>query len=567
MKLKKSFIFIFFFGIIPFSTKSQTKKIDDFNIEKIELFKGSNNDSLLFYSRRLQKSSDKCLSIRGEINEVYSIYLTSNYHLSEKKAKDILEELNDQKPICFRILKIQILNRLFWIKKNQNDYAEAFNYLLEAEEVLKTLKELKEYYFTNRINIKMQIALIKMILGYNLEARTILKKSLSDYKLFFKNNEKEQVHYSKILNHTSFNNLIGETYLNSRENNNTTMLDSASFYFNKAYQFAKEFTPPHKNSETLYQLKEAEVLIKKEKFYEAISLTNKYSKNAKEYNTTQKINYLKAVSFYKLNRKDSAFLFSNNYLKGFIKSNYYQTYVHSIYDILTNLYFEDNKIDSAFKYSKLTLKELNYINKRKNKVNQPHYLYDFKKATELNQAILKSENKNQNSFVLTILILGILLIILMLFFINKAKKSSLRIIEMNKQLDKKESTPKKEYNIDKKLEDEILQSLKELETSKDFLKTDFSINMLAKKLNTNKTYISYIVNKAKNQSFTQYLTEVRINYLINQLKEDKNFRNYTIKALAQEIGYTNASAFTRVFKIYKGVTPSEYIKSLENDTN
>jgi AraC-like DNA-binding protein len=87
--------------------------------------------------------------------------------------------------------------------------------------------------------------------------------------------------------------------------------------------------------------------------------------------------------------------------------------------------------------------------------------------------------------------------------------------------------------------------------------------VLAKKLNTNTSYLSYIINKVKNQSFKQYITALKINYLLKKLQQEKKFRNYTIKSLAEEIGYTNASAFTRAFKIYKGITPSEFIKSLK----
>ena len=128
----------------------------------------------------------------------------------------------------------------------------------------------------------------------------------------------------------------------------------------------------------------------------------------------------------------------------------------------------------------------------------------------------------------------------------------------------KKSIPlKKKYILNKVLKKEILIGLQELEHSKDFLNLDFNIQFLAKKLNTNTTYLSYTVNRLKNQPFKQYVMKLRMAYLINKLQEENKFRNYTIKALAEEIGYTNASAFTRAFKKYKGITPSEYLKSLK----
>jgi AraC-like DNA-binding protein len=74
--------------------------------------------------------------------------------------------------------------------------------------------------------------------------------------------------------------------------------------------------------------------------------------------------------------------------------------------------------------------------------------------------------------------------------------------------------------------------------------------------------LSYTINKIKNKSFKQYITELKIEYLINKLKVDKDYRKYTIKYLAKEIGYTSDSAFTRAFKKQQGIIPSDYIKSL-----
>lgn len=86
---------------------------------------------------------------------------------------------------------------------------------------------------------------------------------------------------------------------------------------------------------------------------------------------------------------------------------------------------------------------------------------------------------------------------------------------------------------------------------------------MAKNLNTNTSYLSSIINQKKGKTFKQYITELRITYLIKLLNSDAKFKKYTIKALGQEIGYTNASAFSRAFKNYNGITPSEFIKTIK----
>ena len=46
------------------------------------------------------------------------------------------------------------------------------------------------------------------------------------------------------------------------------------------------------------------------------------------------------------------------------------------------------------------------------------------------------------------------------------------------------------------------------------------------------------------------------------LNDKKTRQKYSIEGIAKEVGYTSAFAFSRAFKKYMNVTPSEYIKTL-----
>ena len=54
-----------------------------------------------------------------------------------------------------------------------------------------------------------------------------------------------------------------------------------------------------------------------------------------------------------------------------------------------------------------------------------------------------------------------------------------------------------------------------------------------------------------------------MSYLIKIIQKDSKYKRYTIQALGEEIGYTNASSFSRSFKNYTGKTPTEYLKSID----
>ena len=195
---------------------------------------------------------------------------------------------------------------------------------------------------------------------------------------------------------------------------------------------------------------------------------------------------------------------------------------------------------------------LERLNKSKTEANKTHYLYDFNQIQKLNDSILNNEMNKKNKLIISLLIF-VFLFILMYYF---------SLIDKKKTTDVKQPQ-KKDYSIHIEIEEMVLKELEKFELSKDYLDSTFSIHQLAKNLNTNTSYLSSIINEKKEKTYKQYITELRINYLITILQKDSKYKKYTIQALGEEIGYTNASSFSRSFKNYLGKTPSEYINSLK----
>lgn len=552
-KFRIIFIFSLFTSLLCAQNESEAEK----NLKFIKRYKGINNDSLLHYSIQLQSAKNICLKYVGKIHEVLAIYNTEKYVDAEKLSHVIINELEDKNELCLIKIKIEALNRLFWIKKNQQLYNEALNYLLLIQNNINSFPKESAYFKNIQITIKLNTALIQSLLGNHIISRKTLKECLKENN-FGKQDALKK--YSYILNKANVLNLIGESYLQSYVDNNISHLDSASIYFKKAYEVAQKFNPPHKNSETIYNLREAEILIAKKEFRKALYLINSYSSNSEKFNTTQNINSLKAICFYNLNKKDSTLYFSNRYIQNLTKQNSKKKRLIAIYDILSNQYYKNKELDSAYKYSTLTIDEIKILNNNKNEVNKAYYLYDYKNAQELNSSILKKEEKSKQTLILAIVTISVLTFISLIYLLKRNKNITSDLIKI------KEKTPQKTaYNIDDELEKSLLNGIYKLEKSEDFLDTNFNINTLAKKLNTNTSYLSYFINKEFKQTFKQYITQLRIEYLIEKLNEENSiYKNYSIKSLGEEIGYTNASAFTRAFKKLKGITPSEYIKRLEN---
>ena len=111
---------------------------------------------------------------------------------------------------------------------------------------------------------------------------------------------------------------------------------------------------------------------------------------------------------------------------------------------------------------------------------------------------------------------------------------------------------------------QILKALETFEEKELYLRQDCTLGYVAKKVKTNTSYLSSVINTYKEKSFKSYLTELRINAALIKLKNDDKLRSYTIKAIAEEFGFKRSETFSRAFKSQTGMYPSYYIKNLQN---
>lgn len=88
--------------------------------------------------------------------------------------------------------------------------------------------------------------------------------------------------------------------------------------------------------------------------------------------------------------------------------------------------------------------------------------------------------------------------------------------------------------------------------------TDFSIARLADAVQSNVHYVSEVVNSHYGCSFKTLLTNLRIEEACRRLNDVGRTRNYTIDAIAEEVGFKSRSAFSVAFKKNVGITPSEF---------
>ena len=91
-----------------------------------------------------------------------------------------------------------------------------------------------------------------------------------------------------------------------------------------------------------------------------------------------------------------------------------------------------------------------------------------------------------------------------------------------------------------------------------FLQPGLTLADVADALNTNKTYVSKMVNNTYNLGFPELLNTLRIDYAEEYILHHRDARQDEI---AKACGFVSASTFNIIFKKVTGVTPKVWIAS------
>ena len=234
---------------------------------------------------------------------------------------------------------------------------------------------------------------------------------------------------------------------------------------------------------------------------------------------------------------------------------------HNFYELLVNYYSKINDFD---RYNENLLKK-----------DQTFQIIDKTQLSAKNKWFnifeenLKNENISQSeklSNVLWIIILGGSLFIVLVLLRSRQTNIQIKMYEdfISKiDLIKDKKPQQIQQGIPEKTENILLKKLEDFEKTDAFTDPGISLQSLAKKLETNTKYLSETINNHKQKNFNTYINELRVNYIIDKLKEKPMYRKYKIKYLAEESGFTTHSAFAAVFKSLTGLSPINYIQLLK----
>lgn len=244
-------------------------------------------------------------------------------------------------------------------------------------------------------------------------------------------------------------------------------------------------------------------------------------------------------------------------------------YQRRIYDILLENYIsEDDILNQLETYKKL--KRIDSIFKINYKFFEPEMIKKFETPMLLKEkeeliAGLEKKQKVTKSISYWYLLIAILSLTAFLFYYSRQRTYRQRY----ENLIAKQSKPQANISnqnivtsISTSIISDILTSLEQFESKQEYLSQNISLTKLAKTFGTNSNYLSKVINLKMEKSFPQYINDLRVDYAAEELRTNRQFRRFTIKAIAEDCGFRSAESFSKAFYKSHGIYPSYYIKKL-----
>lgn len=575
------FLFLFCFSFFSITGFSQNINLSDAEYQRLHdkarLLINSNKDSSFIYASKIEKSDNNLHKSFAYGIKSYLFQLKGDSVTSKQLYKKSLIYL-DKVPNSIEKTKHHsyLLSYGGLAEWKRGHLSKALEYYQQGQKLSRKVNDFMQVVkFNNNIAIvNKEIGNLKLSIQASKESDRITDKIeyLYDVDKFYQ--AKSQINLN-------LGNCYKDLFLFNQ--NRKIYLDSAIYYYNKTVIFSEYIKGTKLNAEINIALA---YLLKRD--------INRAEKNYKKLLVETKdlgyenclVNYGLGRVYYQQKKYDEALLcfkkvdsiYQNTKMNivEFVHSNYFQA----------KIYAANKDYDSALKYSKLYLSNFkehrSELNEETLKVNALISTDNLEKE----MVTLKEELRNER--ILRYMLVFLTIVIVLFFFIknyinkNKANKKVKLLIE---EFKKREIEDVEKANhtlidnnsgrndlsnnssiliLDETKEKEIVEKLKILEEKLEYLKEGYTLQYVAKKIKTNTTYLSYVINKNFEKTFSEYTNELKINYVISQMIANPIYRKYSTQAIAESVGFKNASSFTKSFSKRTGVTPVQFAKNIDS---
>ena len=556
------------------------KKFIDLTYEEIEKKLDNSNTKQKEVSALINLYIEKSKWEKNDESLIYAYRYASKFYSAPENYKYADSALFvGQKSKNKKLLTDAYLNKGVVLMDNSH-YKEALDNILIAN---KYSLELNNDYITNKTIY--YIAQNKIYLGLYEDANKELKICINYFRKNLTNNElgkDYEIYYIySLMSLIDSNTRIGQHSSNQllfKEAYNYLKLKNKEQYF--PYFISSEGTDAFYNKDYNKAIK---------KLSEAIKLYNDQWPHVTE------IFYL-GLSNWKLGKQGVAVKYFEEIDKEYERSKKLNPEFRSAYELLIKYNDSIGNTDKQLEYiNKLMSLDRSYEKNYKYLYTKINKEYDTQKLiTEKNR--IESSLKTQRAVISSLLLIAVIIISLVgyrYYHLQKVYKDRFNEIIAKKDVDSTTNLPQEKalevkpsseadfsikpnnffdveyYNkipgLNPLFVESIINQLHVFEKENKFLDNQISQKMLSESLGTNSTYLSKIINVYKGKSFNHYINDLRIDYIIEFMKNDAKYLNIDVKELATMAGFTNAISFSDNFQRKYQIKPSFFIKMMKEN--
>jgi YesN/AraC family two-component response regulator len=103
-----------------------------------------------------------------------------------------------------------------------------------------------------------------------------------------------------------------------------------------------------------------------------------------------------------------------------------------------------------------------------------------------------------------------------------------------------------------------------LKNSEQFLAKDITLPKLAKKFDSNIVYVSKVISHSRQKRSNDYINDLKIDWIINQLRENSKFRTTLTKPWAKKQDSAPHSISQGHFSKNTGISPTFFVQELKS---
>ncbi len=140
------------------------------------------------------------------------------------------------------------------------------------------------------------------------------------------------------------------------------------------------------------------------------------------------------------------------------------------------------------------------------------------------------------------------------FLLPNRMKAAVSVAESKKMVKSFEISEEKLQLLHEKIETYSL--------TKPYLNPEFSLSVMSASTDIPVHHLSYYFNEHMNVNFNTWKNDLKINFVIEQIEKGNN-ELLTLDALAKQAGFVSRTTFLNAFKQKIGVTPTEFLNTLQ----